>query len=419
MQRDLGIDLIRGVGILMIAVDHLAGVVVRLELPGTVNPFLSWTRLGWSSAAEFFVFFSGYLLGVVYLQTLQKRGLAMTYARAAHRSWQIYAANVLTLCAVLLILHAGAFANERLERFVSLSALGDGDALMGLVRFLALQSAPTFFEILQLYVVFLLVAPLVLLLARRSAAAALAGSLGLWLAVQVDPTFNLSRWNFNPYAWQLVFVLGMVVGMGGWFGKLRALTSRWSSRRSLLLGTGALLAIALLIKIGDKGDWHWPLLGPLHVAGIDKTSLGGLRLLHFLVSVVFVIQLLPSSESLRRWLPARAVASVGQFSLECFCFSTVLVYACVGLLLNSVGVGALALLSAGIVVVLLVCGFAAVMRWLRSQPWRDAPSRDVAPRSAVQPDVISHDAPVRDGAVGRSTTGPGYLPSVATSRNLP
>jgi hypothetical protein len=415
VQRDLGIDLIRGVGILMIAVDHLAGVVVRLELPGTVNPFLSWTRLGWSSAAEFFVFFSGYLIGVVYLQTLRQRGLGMTYARAVHRCWQIYAANVLTLCVVLLLLHDGVFANPQLERFVSLSALGEGDASVGLVRFLALQSAPTFFEILQLYVIFLLVAPLVLLVARRSAVAVMAGSVALWLAVQFDPSFNLSRWNFNPYAWQLVFVLGMVVGMGGWFGKLRAMTFRWTSRRALLIGTGALLSIALLIKIGDKGDWHWPLLGPLHVAGIDKTSLGVLRLLHFLVSVLFVIQLLPSSERLQRWLPARAVATVGRFSLESFCFSTVLVYACIGLLLNSVGVGAFALLSAGGVVVLLVCGFAAAMHWLRGQPWRDTASRDAVPRAAPP----SNDAVARDTHAGRPTPGPGYLPSVATSRNMP
>ena len=408
MRRDLGIDLIRGVGILMIAVDHLAGVVVRLELPGTVNPFVSWTRLGWSSAAEFFVFFSGYLIGVVYLQTLRQRGLAMTYARAMHRCWQIYAANVLTLCLVLLLLHDGMFANQQLDRFVSLSALGDGDALTGLVRFLALQTAPTFFEILQLYVIFLLAAPLVLLLARRSAAAAIAGSVALWLAVQVDPSFNLLRWNFNPYAWQLVFVLGMVVGMGGWFGKLRSMTSRWTSRRSLLIGTGTLLSIALLIKIGDKGGWHWPLLGPLHVAGIDKTSLGALRLVHFLVSVLFVVQLLPSSERLQRWLPARAVATVGQFSLECFCFSTVLVYACIGLLLNSVGVGPFVLSSAGVVVLLLVCGFAAALRWLRGQPWRGDSSRDAMPS----------DAGARD-ARASPPAGPGYLPSIATSRNLP
>lgn len=380
MQRDLSIDLVRGAGILMIAVDHLAGVAERLTGGVTVNPFPTWTRLGWSSAAEFFVFFSGYLIGLVYAQTLRAQGPAMLYVRALHRSWQIYVANVLTLCAVLLLLHTPLFGNEGLDRFVSVAALGGGDAMTGLVSFLSLQSAPPFFEILQLYVVLLVVAPLLLLIARASVIAVVLSAAALWLCVQLDPSLNLAEWNFNPFAWQLVFVLGMMCSVGDLFARLRALVPR----RSLIVGCGAFLGAALVIKTIDKAGWSLPLIGAIDVAGIDKGTLGSLRLLHFLVSVVFVMQIVPSTAVIERSLAARAIASIGQYSLECFCISTVLVFAAVGLLSNAGELGPLALLPAGAVVVVLVCLFAPAVRWIKAQPWRGTKNK---------PAKIEHAAP--------------------------
>jgi len=371
MQRDLSIDLVRGAGILMIAADHLAGVAERLTGGVTVNPFPTWTRLGWSSAAEFFVFFSGYLIGLVYAQTLRAQGPAMLYVRALHRSWQIYVANVLALCAVLLLLHMPLFGNEGLNRFVSIAAIGGGDVMTGLVSFLSLQSAPPFFEILQLYVVLLVVAPLMLLLARASVISVVLFSAALWLCVQLNPSINIADWNFNPFAWQLVFVLGMMCSVGDLFTKLRALVPR----RSLIVACGTFLGVALVIKTIDKAGWSMPLLGSIDVAGIDKGTLGPLRLLHFLVSVVFVMQLVPSNAAIERSLVARAIAGIGQYSLECFCFSTVLVFAAIGLLSNAGALSPLALLPAGAVVVVLVCLFAPAVRWIKAQPWRGAKNK--------------------------------------------
>lgn len=385
MQRDLSIDLVRGAGILMIAMDHLAGVAERLTGGAAINPFPTWTRLGWSSAAEFFVFFSGYLIGLVYLQTLRAQGPALLYVRALHRSWQIYVANVLTLCAVLLLLHTPLLGNEGLGRFVSIAALGGSDAMTGLVSFLSLQSAPPFFEILQLYVVLLVVAPLMLLLARVSVIAVVLCAAALWLCVQFDPTINIADWNFNPFAWQLLFVLGMMCSVGDLFAKLRALVPR----RRLVVACGAFIGAALAIKTIDKAGWSLPLLGQIDVAGIDKGTLGPLRLLHFLVSVAFVMQLVPSNAAIERSPPARTVASIGQYSLECFCFSTVLVFAAVGLLSNAGELGPLALLPAGVVVVVLVCLFAPAVRWIKAQPWRDAKNKPAKIERAAPPQSMT------------------------------
>src|SRR5688500_2822935 len=172
----------------MIAVDHLAGAVDRLLPNDFVVPFVTWSRIGWSSAAEFFVFFSGYLVGLVYVRTLDARGPALLQARALHRAWEIYAANALTLLVVVLLLYATPLGGSGLTASAFFDRLTDG--AHGWVAFLTLQQAPMFFEILQLYVVLLIVAPAFLLLARRHVGLAFALSLAIWVVVQVNPSLK-------------------------------------------------------------------------------------------------------------------------------------------------------------------------------------------------------------------------------------
>lgn len=385
MRRDLSIDLVRGAGVLMIAVDHLGGLL-KLALGAAVAfPFVTWTRVGWSSAAEFFVFFSGYLVGLIYTQTLQKQGIALAYARAAHRSWQIYVANLLTLCAVLILLRVPLLASQPLETATDLNMLTDANAIGGLIGFLTLQSAPAYFEILHLYIALLLVAPLLLLIARMSVLVALACSVAVWACVQWNPQFNLASWNFNPFAWQLVFILGMLCSVGGVFEKLR----NHFGRRGLLIVTGSLLVLALGVKIVDKAGWSLPLVGQIDVTGINRTSVGPLLLLHFLVSVVFVMQVVPHGDAIARSALGRLVARVGQYSLECFCVSTVLVYAAAGWMTSTGTTGPVVVFVVGMTIIALVCLWALFMNWLKAQPWRGKPatglidiSKDAAPATA-------------------------------------
>lgn len=369
MRRDLGIDLVRGCGVLMIAVDHLGGLLKLVAGAALTFPFVTWTRIGWSSAAEFFVFFSGYLVGLIYTQTLQKQGLPLAYARAAHRSWQIYVANLVALCAVLILLRLPLFASAPLAAATALDSLASG-SLAGLIGFLTLQSAPAFFEILHLYIALLLVAPLLLLVARASVLAALACSVAVWACVQWNPHFNVASWNFNPFAWQLVFVLGMLCSVSNAFERLRTAFGR----RRLLLGSGSLLLLALLVKIVDKADWSLPLLGTIQVAGIGRTSVGPLLLLHFLVSVVFVMQIVPRGETIAGSMLGRMLARVGQYSLECFCASTVLVYAAAGWMASTGRFDPFSIFAVGVLIVALVCLWAVVMQGIRSQPWRGKPA---------------------------------------------
>jgi hypothetical protein len=364
-NRDARIDIIRGAGVLMIALDHLAGAVDRLLPQQFTVPFVTWSRLGWSSAAEFFVFFSGYLVGMVYSRTLAARGPWLMQARATHRAWEIYALNILSAIAVVLMLYATPLGNAELVQSAFFARLvEEGGA--GWVAFLTLRQAPMFFEILQLYVVLLLIAPMFLLLARINVWSALGVSAAVWFVVQLNPSITIPGWTFNPFAWQFVFVLGMLCSTQQVFERIEA-----SPRRRALLVASAIFVIgALAIKVVEKSGLVLPLVGAVSVPGIDKMSLGALRLVHFLLAVVVIMQLLPKTGKALFSLPARAVARIGKYSLECFCMSTILVYASCGFLIATSSVSTFNVLLSGIALVVLLCVFAAIMDWIRSEPWR-------------------------------------------------
>jgi len=383
-SRDQAIDIIRGAGILMIGVDHLEFLCQKLAGPGFVDPFLTWQRIGWSSAAEFFVFFSGYLTGIVYLKTLQVHGPVMMWARAAQRSWHIYVLNLLSLAAVLLLMTLPAFFSADINEATRIDALMGPQAAAAILGFLTLRFEPLYFEILNLYIVLLLLAPIAVLLIRVSPVLAASLSVAVWAAVQLDTAFGVvplvrMTGSFNPFAWQLMFVLGM---LGGTYGIFRKLRERWW-HRSLLVTSGSLLAFALLIKIIDRSGWSVPLIGSFDMPGYNKPGLGSLQLVHFLVSVVFVMQLIPQRDAAVRSLPMRAVAGVGRRSLECFCMSTILVYVLSAILVKDGSFDPLPLLLAGAAIVIALCLFAPLVDWVEAKPWRKPGS---APAAQIRKD---------------------------------
>jgi hypothetical protein len=362
--RDARIDFLRGMGILMIALDHFAYLATLLEGRGRTLRIYTYQDLGWSSAAEFFVFLSGYVVALAYGSTLQHKGYALTQARALHRSWQLFAYNALTLlataaCAWLLFADVPAlFALTGLDHL-------QADGLHALARFATLRYSPAYFEILELYIVLIALCPVYLVLVRRSSLTALGLSVVLWMAVQLHPSFNLYRfdrpWNFNPFAWQLLFALGMLSSH-----RLPLQSLRRLPRRRMLLLLGFLLGTCLVLRGLDD----FKLLGPgLHVPGRDRDSLGVLRLLHFLLALTFALLLLPAGDALRRSRAARAVMGVGRHSAESFCLSTLLCYCAIALLArHSEGSSAFLALSTALVALLLVGAW--FFGWLKSQPWR-------------------------------------------------
>src|SRR3979411_1996683 len=84
-ERELRIDLFRGLALWLIFIDHLSPDLL------TWFTIRSW---GFSDAAEIFIFISGYTAAFVYGRVMLKSGFVVASARILRRVWQIYLAHV-------------------------------------------------------------------------------------------------------------------------------------------------------------------------------------------------------------------------------------------------------------------------------------------------------------------------------------
>src|SRR6201999_1550261 len=81
VERDLRLDLLRGLGLWMIFLDHI---------PDDAVAWMTLRNYGFFDAAEFFVFISGYLLGFIYAPIIASGHFMPALKRLWLRSWQMY-----------------------------------------------------------------------------------------------------------------------------------------------------------------------------------------------------------------------------------------------------------------------------------------------------------------------------------------
>lgn len=86
-QRRTEVDLIRGIALIFIVVDHVNGSVLA---DYTIRNFAFF------DAAEIFVFLAGYSAGAAYVAMEARHGASAAQNRLIRRSWEIYKAFVLT-----------------------------------------------------------------------------------------------------------------------------------------------------------------------------------------------------------------------------------------------------------------------------------------------------------------------------------
>jgi len=173
--------------------------------------------------------------------------------------------------------------------------------------------------------------PGLLWLMIRSAAAALTGSLTLYLCVQAY-SWHVPGWPqgelfFNPLAWQVLFVFGAWYATDG-AGRLR-LRTIVQSRVVLALAMLYLvfgLIVALSWQIGALKGLIPDALSKL-IYPIDKGHLSPLRLVHFLALAVVVSQVMPRDWSglTKPWFTA--MIRCGENSLLIYCFGVLLAFA--------------------------------------------------------------------------------------------
>jgi hypothetical protein len=263
-------------------IDHLTDTT--LSLGGTFY-FPTLRHFGLCSAAEFFVFFSGYVFGVVYIKRLATLGFWHCQLKALARVQRILITNLLMLAIVAGL--AFLFPNKP-QSYIAYSDLWFlySDFGTALINFALLQYFPVYTDILPLYIVLLIFSPCMLLLLKEHVLAGLVLSLALYIAAATIPWLNLplisaskDHWGFNPLSWQLLFFMGIALGSRGACPQVNVL-----GRRTTLWIIGfALGAIAICKTLGKVGKvYHIPYLGTLgdiaNLPGMDVQTLGVIRI---------------------------------------------------------------------------------------------------------------------------------------------
>ncbi|HLZ27446.1 MAG TPA: OpgC domain-containing protein [Chloroflexota bacterium] len=247
-HRDLRVDLLRGFCIFAMVVDHFGGDSWLYAITGG-NRF-------YVSAAEGFIFISGFVMGQAYRSKRDRSGLPAAMVEALRRARTLYLATVaLTIIFSLLYLYTDIALWTGRDFGLGIDSLQEI-----VVASLTLHYTYHGTDILAMYTLLLLVAPLVLLLLSVGEWYwVLVPSWLLWLAYQVYPEEASIPWyirhgeNFPLAAWQVLFVTGHVLGF------YRAAWTRWLQRFPRLrvvvvaLGIAVTLALVSLAWGTDKG----------------------------------------------------------------------------------------------------------------------------------------------------------------------
>jgi hypothetical protein len=319
-ERDLRLDLFRGLALWLIFLDHI---------PSNVVSWITIRNYGFSDATEIFVFISGYTAAFVYGRAMQDRGVVVASARILRRAWQVYVAHMFLFVIYMAeIAYVSSTFNNPLyaEEMGVLDFLKQPD--ITLVQALLLKFKPANMDVLPLYVMLLVGFPPVLWLLGRRPTLAVAISFGLYLLSNYFdwnfPAFPSGNWYFNPLAWQLLFVAGAwcaVVG-GAWWERI--LYSRLTFAAAILY---------ILFAFGVTLTWHVPGFGRFMpkllaewIYPIDKTNLDVLRFVHFAALAVITVQLVHQDWPGLKSPLLRPAILCGQHSLEIFCLGVFLAF---------------------------------------------------------------------------------------------
>jgi hypothetical protein len=291
-------------------VDHMP-----IVFPG-VFPWLSviFAPLGYVDVAEGFVFLSGFVSALVYTRVGRERGERAVWRKALVRARDIYLCYFLAVVSLLALAKAAGLAALEWGLWTDLIFMSLPKAAM---KVAALLYQPTFLEILPMYSVYLLVTPLVLKqLEKGRYILVAAASLSIWTAAHYGIRGALVRLLphnteihlgfFDSFAWQILFVAGLISGHKTFTAKGRWLSTGWK-----------LPALAYVIALAFFALRHNLVGISVNYRLVDRASLGLLRLLDF-ACVTFLVC------CGRRWIEPligwRGFAFLSRHSLQVFAF---------------------------------------------------------------------------------------------------
>jgi hypothetical protein len=322
VERDVRLDLFRGIGLWMIFLDHI---------PHDVVSWLTLRNYGFSDAAEFFVFISGYLAGFIYGPIIKAGHFLSALKRLWKRAMEMYVAHIMLflIFTAQIARTVRRFDNPLYEdEFNVHNFLEHPDILIG--QALTLRYKPVNLDVLPLYITLIATAPFMLWAMVRRPNLTLLASVILYIFARIfDWNFASyppgSTWYFNPFAWQMLFIFAAWCGTGG-------ANRIWPIVQSRLALLAALIWIlfAFLIVM----TWHIAALDALVpkwmikiIYPIDKTDLDMFRFTHFLALALIVSRYVPHDWAPLKFKWLRPAIMCGRHSLPIFCFGVFLSFA--------------------------------------------------------------------------------------------
>lgn len=279
-KRDLRFDSLRGLMILCMTANHLP---TRLRA-------LTDESLGLFSAAEGFVFLSGLMAGWIYTRKLRETNQDTLLKQCRERVKTIYLWHIVAFvtCLVLVILssHLFGFASFNTPR------LFYQNPLLALILGSVFLQQPGLLDILPMYCVMYALLPLALKWIEAGYRnTVLMISFTIWLITQFAPPidtisfFPVVLGSFNLYAWQFIFILGVIAGNTR-LNKNENIKPRFS----LILGASIVILACLSIQhLGWRPAWSDKFFG----VSLNKPALGFMRLTNF-GCVAYIITLIGS-----------------------------------------------------------------------------------------------------------------------------
>ncbi|HTP93271.1 MAG TPA: OpgC domain-containing protein [Xanthobacteraceae bacterium] len=371
-ERDLRLDLFRGVALWLIFLDHI---------PENIVNWFTIRNYGFSDATEIFIFISGYTAAFVYGRAMRERGFVVSSARILRRAWQIYVAHIFlfTIFMAEISYVASTFDNPLYaEEMNILDFLKQPDVTI--FQALILKFKPVNMDVLPLYIVLLLMFPPMLAVLLWQPGLALMGSAIVYvLTWKFDwnlPAYPNGVWFFNPFAWQLLFVFGAWCALGG----AQRLKGVLHSRIVLIVAVAYLVfafAITLTWYIEPLArfvpnwlsEWLYP---------IDKTNLDALRFVHFLALAAVTVRFVPRDWPGLTSPILQPAIRCGQHSLEIFCLGVFLAFAGQFIIGEWSG-GPLVQVVISVLGILIMIATATLTSWYKAMEGRRSPSRVKSP----------------------------------------
>ncbi len=304
-KRDPRVDVLRGLALLMIFVDHIPNNFLSLFTLG---------KFGFSDAAEVFVLLAGFSSMLAYGKIFDRDGPRSGLKRILLRLARLYLFQIGLLVFTIIVVFAWT-QHFNLQPII----LGPlfNQPIHGIARALTLGAVPAYLDILPLYIFLFATFPLVYFGLKASPAATLIVSASIWLAANLYSDLNLPNWFtgagwfFDPFAWQFLFTIG---------GALAIVTAHFGGnlpRIRWLVWLCMLYLLFCLFEGATRPDWNLPDFRLIRMDPPDKTHLHVLRLLEML-SITYLAL---SSDAFRKFVRHsvfRPVEACGRHSLEVF-----------------------------------------------------------------------------------------------------